>query len=189
MAAILLLVLAFFVPAQSEARNKAPWDQPVGRFEQVEYNAKSYMVAYPNPELTPGAYRPGISRSDVCTPGYSKNYRKELSKTEKVEVYKRYDVPYDTTKYQIDHFIPIGIGGSHDPENLWPQPIVNNAGFYEKQQVAQYLHESVCRGDMELEDARDIMRRDWHLAYKQVQAQKEAKKRPVFKPTPTPKKK
>lgn len=186
MSALILLLLALLVPARSEARNKAAWDQPVGNYEQVEYNAKSYMVAYPNPELTPGVYRPEVSRTEICSPGYSKNYRKELSKVEKVEVYKRYDVPYDTTKYQIDHFIPISIGGSHDPENLWPQPIVNNAGFYEKQQVAQYLHEAVCRGDLELEDARSVIRRDWHDAWKRIQAEKEAKKKANAKTAPTP---
>ena len=148
-----------------------------GKYEQVGLGEKSFTVAYPNPELTPGDVLPGVGKEQVCAPGYSKSYRKELKKSEKKEIYKAYNVEYDTTKYQIDHFIPISIGGSHDPKNLWPQPIIDNIGFIEKQQVAQYLHEAVCRGDMEISMAQEIIRLDWHKVFNEIQEKKASKKK------------
>jgi hypothetical protein len=36
----------------------------------------------------------------------------------------RYGLPAGThPDYEIDHLIPLGLGGSDDSSNLWPQPL------------------------------------------------------------------
>lgn len=136
-----------------------------GNYEEVGFGQKSFMVAYPNTELTPGDIIENATRETVCSSGYSKRMRRDLVKKDKEKIYERYGLPYDSKHYQIDHFIPISIGGSNDPKNLWPQPIVNNAGFIEKQQVANYLHNKVCEGSIDIRDAQIAVKQDWHLVY------------------------
>lgn len=143
------------------------WYGGAGDYEEPAFGEKSYLVAYPNLSLTPGDVITSATREVVCKSGYSKRMRRDLSKNEKAEVYARYGLPYDSKHYQIDHFIPLSLGGSNEPENLWPQPIVNNAGFIEKQQAADYLHTEVCAGRMKIRTAQDKMRADWHAVYRQ----------------------
>jgi hypothetical protein len=143
-----------------------------GNYEEVGFGEKSFMVAYPNKTMTPGKIIPGVTRQDVCQSGYAKKVRSDLTKTKKQMIYRNYNVPYDTSKYQIDHLVPISIGGSNDVENLWPQPIVHNAGYLEKQQVAQWLHEKVCNGSIQIEEAQRLMLKDWHQGWHMLQHEK-----------------
>lgn len=144
-----------------------------GNYEEVGFGQKSFMVAYPNLELTPGDVIPEATRDTVCAKGYSKKMRGEVSKQDKIYVYYRYGLTYDSKHYQIDHFIPLSIGGSNKPENLWPQPIQNNAGFLEKQRVAQYLHEEVCADKINIKDAQEAVRKDWHHVYRHMKGLEE----------------
>lgn len=136
----------------------------IGDYEEVGYDQKSFMVAYPNPALTPGDTVPA-TRETVCSSGYSKRMRRNLSKADKAAIYSRYGLPYDSKHYQIDHFIPLSIGGSNDQKNLWPQPIEKNVGFIEKQQVADFLHRQVCSDAIDIHEAQEMIRKDWHAAF------------------------
>lgn len=139
-----------------------------GNYEEVGFGLKSFMVAYPNPDLTPGDVVADATRDTVCASGYAKKMRREVSKEDKTLIYYRYGLTYDSKHYQIDHFIPLSIGGSNDMKNLWPQPIQNNAGFIEKQQVADYLHRQVCSGAMDIHEAQAQVCKDWHAVYIQT---------------------
>lgn len=139
------------------------------KFEEVPFGQKSFSVAYPNKDLTPGAVVPNATKELVCKPGYSRSMRDELTNDEKKAVYRRYDMDYDSEHYQIDHLIPISIGGSNDITNLWPQPIERNIGFLGKQQVANYLHNEVCAGRMEISVAQEKIKKDWHAVYLTLQ--------------------
>lgn len=134
-------------------------------YEESAFGQKSFGVAYPNKALTPGSAIEGVTVKDVCASGYARHVRQELSQKTKKQVYKKYGVPYDTGRYQIDHFIPISIGGSNEISNLWPQPILNNAGFLEKQQVANYLHKAVCGKKMTIQDAQRQIADNWHAVW------------------------
>lgn len=165
---LLLIVLitvtfqACSVPHKKRPAIKAP--EPTANFEEPRYDDGGYGIAYPNKALTPGSVV-DATREDVCAPGYSKRMRAKVSKQTKALVYYRYGLKYDSKHFQIDHLIPISIGGSNDPDNLWPQPIINNYGFREKQKVAAYLHNQVCADKMDIRDAQEMIRVDWHAVY------------------------
>jgi hypothetical protein len=67
--------------------------------------------------------------------------------------------------YEVDHFIPLELGGSNDIKNLFPEAAEPRPGFHEKDLVENYLHKQVCDGHMTLEDAQNAIRTDWYKVY------------------------
>ena len=122
---------------------------------------------YPNPTLTPGDTVPGVSASQVCTPGYSTSVR-SVSSAEKAEVYRRYGIPNVTGRDEVDHFISLEIGGSNNVTNLWPEPYAPVPGAHQKDKVENYLHAQVCTGAMTLPQAQQTIRSDWYAVYLRI---------------------
>ena len=76
----------------------------------------------PNPNLTGGSVR--IDGHDLnATCGRSKEHRSLMNHARSDEILTRYGLPPGThPDYEIDHLIPLCLGGGDDPSNLWPQP-------------------------------------------------------------------
>jgi hypothetical protein len=82
---------------------------PVGAFE-----------ALPNKNLTGGSVRTG-DREAAC--GHARENRGQMNAARRDEILKRYGLPPGThPDYEIDHLIPLCLGGADDPSNLWAQP-------------------------------------------------------------------
>ena len=74
----------------------------------------------PDKNLTGGSVRTG-DRDAAC--GHAKEHRGPMFSARRDEILKRYRLPPGThPDYEIDHLIPLCLGGSDDPSNLWPQP-------------------------------------------------------------------
>lgn len=65
--------------------------------------------------------------------GYTKKVR-NVTESEKKKVYSEYGLSGNNQGFckgtqgcEIDHLIPLEIGGSNDISNLWPQPYFGNA--------------------------------------------------------------
>jgi len=122
--------------------------------------------AYPNPALTPGAVFADVTAAQVCAPGYSKGVR-DVSSAEKAEVYRRYGIRDTPGAHEVDHFVPLELGGSNELQNLWPEPYTP-PGAHEKDRVEDYLHREVCAGRMSLAEAQQRIRSDWYAVYQQI---------------------
>jgi len=122
---------------------------------------------YPDPTLTPGDVFPDVTAAQICTPGYARRVR-DVPVEEKREVYQRYNIPYTPGKYEVDHFIPLELGGSNAVTNLWPERYSPPPGAHEKDKVENYLHNQVCSGAMTLQQAQDAIRTDWYAIYQQI---------------------
>ncbi|MCC6382466.1 MAG: HNH endonuclease [Dehalococcoidia bacterium] len=122
-------------------------------------------VVRPNPRLTPGDVLP-VAVADVCAAGYSRAVR-DVSASTKDQVYARYGVrrraPGD---YEVDHLVPLAIGGSNDLRNLWPQPAEPRPGYREKDRLEGALHDLVCNGELDLARAQEEVAADWYAAYR-----------------------
>lgn len=82
-------------------------------------------IAVPNPSLTPGSF---------CSPDdpdfrelrYAEQVPvcfRNVSTFRKNKIMKNYGYPVkDRPLYEIDHCIPLSMGGSNHDDNLWPQP-------------------------------------------------------------------
>ena len=119
----------------------------------------------PNPNLTPGAVLT-TDAAVICHPGYSKSVR-HTSGQLKHQVYVEYGISRDNGDYEIDHLIPLGIGGADTRENLWPQSHDTkpwNADMKDK--LENYLHVEVCAGHIAIADAQKAIAADWVAAYR-----------------------
>lgn len=87
----------------------------------------SSVFAFP---LTPN---PAWTTGDICTrqnPDYEQDRYPEkiaycnrnVDSQTKTKIYDLYHVPKECRdRYTIDHFIPLSIGGTNSPANLWPE--------------------------------------------------------------------
>jgi hypothetical protein len=118
----------------------------------------------PDSTLTPGDALP-VTAEQVCKPGYSKSVRYVRGET-KDRVFRRYGIEPQRGKYEIDHLIPLGLGGSNDIKNLWPESHESqpwNADVKDK--LERRLHTLVCNGKLGLEEAQQAIASDWIAAF------------------------
>jgi hypothetical protein len=127
--------------------------------------------AMPNKQLTPGA----ISTTDVhklCRPGFATSVR-HVTQSMKRQVYLRYGVtPVTGRCCEVDHLIPLCLGGANVVENLWPEPYTPRPGAHEKDKTEVWLYGQVCHGKMSLKRAQSIIRDDWYSGYELMEKSK-----------------
>ena len=121
---------------------------------------------YPDHECTPGAIFEGVGTTTVCVHGYTKTVR-NVSTSLKKRIYQSYGVPYPQPfgSYEVDHLIPLGIGGSNDVANLFPEAGEPYPGFKEKDVVENFLRREVCSGRIDLYNAQKQIANDWLSVY------------------------
>jgi hypothetical protein len=99
----------------------------------------------PNPKLSPGEANPNVTVEQLCTSGYSKSVRNVTEKT-KEEVCNSYGIVCTGKTHEVDHIIPLVIGGTNSPLNLFPQSYQTcpyNA--WVKDRLEKFMHHSVCK--------------------------------------------
>lgn len=120
---------------------------------------------YPDHACTPGSVF-DVDLEVMCTPGYTKEVR-NVSTTLKKKIYAAYGIAYPqpTGTYELDHLIPLALGGDNSEENLFPEAEGPKPGFKEKDVVEVYLHEEVCAGHLGLKAAQVQIANDWLAVY------------------------
>lgn len=119
----------------------------------------------PDRACTPGAISPGATVAQICTAGYASSVR-DVGETEKSQVYAEYGIASPApNQYEVDHLIPLELGGSNEIANLWPEASAPAPGFHEKDKVENYLHDQVCSGTLALKDAQAEIVNDWLDVY------------------------
>lgn len=122
----------------------------------------------PDPAMTPGDVIEGITKDDVCTPGYSKKVR-NVPKRVKDQVYRQYGrQKAEGICCEVDHLVSLELGGSNDVKNLWPELYEPRPGAYEKDKVEDHLHHEVCKGTITLAEAQKEIARDWYEIYLRI---------------------
>jgi hypothetical protein len=120
----------------------------------------------PDPKLTPGDTFEVIAQ-DVCVPGYAKKVR-AVPAWLKRQAYAEYGITqYKTGDYEVDHLIPLSLGGSNSIRNFWPQSTKTAPwNSYVKDALERKLHKLVCAGQLDLETAQREIASNWIEAYK-----------------------
>jgi hypothetical protein len=121
----------------------------------------------PDRHCTPGAIDPAVTQADVgstiCVSGYTTTVRPPESQTGKfkfVQAYPAYHLAAGTES-ELDHLVPLELGGANDAANLWPQ-----AGSLPnpKDTVERALNRAVCDGRIPLRRAQRAIARNWETA-------------------------
>lgn len=113
----------------------------------------------PNPQMTPGEAQTTdlglICTSPVRVP-------RDVPVSVKMQVFINYHIPWANHHlYEVDHLIPIELGGANTIANLWPEfgPIPNP-----KDRVENRLHALVCTGKVTIEVAQHDIAVNWKEA-------------------------
>ena len=125
----------------------------------------------PDPRCTPGSIDPRVTQADIrstiCRKGWTSTVRPPESQTERF----KYDVAYPaygtptSERTELDHLVPLELGGSNDATNLWPEyPPSPNP----KDKVEDVLNAAVCDGRIGLAAAQDAIASDWLTAEKKL---------------------
>jgi hypothetical protein len=116
----------------------------------------------PNPALTPGAIQSSDTAA-ICTPGWAEAHRDVSYATEDYVAHE-----YGLSShygYEIDHLIPLELGGSNAVSNLWPEPYNSPYGAHQKDGLEDYLHQQVCDDGLPLATAQHEIAANWYAAW------------------------
>ncbi len=175
--ALLLIGIALVIAAAWMLAHRAP-----------VVPAEPPVAALPDRRLTPGAVDPAVTDADICAhdwaPGdppqrggdltYSKAAR-HTSRATKDEVFAEYRVtnPHDRGQsWEIDHLVPLGLGGRDTPANLWPESRLGSGmNAWAKDRLEYRLYRLVCdpppgASRMPLREAQAAFTSDWVAAYR-----------------------
>jgi hypothetical protein len=124
----------------------------------------------PDPRCTPGSIDPAVTQADIrstiCRYGWTRTVRPPEPQTERFKfhvAYTAYGLGWKTT--ELDHLVPLELGGSNDATNLWPEP---HPSSYAKDRVENALNHAVCTGRVTLTKAQSAIAADWLTAEKQL---------------------
>ena len=120
----------------------------------------------PDRACTPGTVLPSATKEPVCKVGYTKRVRNVPERVKNL-VYQRYGITrHPRGTYEMDHLIPLELGGSNKQKNLFPQAAEPRPGFHEKDLLENQLHASVCDGRMKLKTAQRLIATNWLKTYR-----------------------
>jgi hypothetical protein len=119
----------------------------------------------PDPALTPGA----VGTTDtvfICSGHYARSVR-HTSGDLKSLIYREYHIRRRHGHYEVDHLIPLGLGGADVRENLWPESFDTEPwNAARKNDLEEFLHDKVCAGHLALPEAQRAIAADWIAAYR-----------------------
>lgn len=125
----------------------------------------SHAGILPDLTLTSGTAYSNVTTKDVCSKGWAKKHRK-VTNAMRDAVFRQYQTPYEPGRYEVDHLIPLELGGTNDISNLWPEAYEPRPGAHEKDEVENELHWRVCLGQMSLQEAQSVISQDWYTFYR-----------------------
>lgn len=123
----------------------------------------------PNGLQTPGATSK-VDAKKLCAADYESSV-KPASDWQKAEALSRYGLRPEKFDGVLEHVVPVSLGGTNDPDNLYPFHAQGEYTLEAKQQLVARVRDLVCNGKMTVKQAQDVFKKDWTKGYKQyVQA-------------------
>ena len=117
----------------------------------------------PSSFQTPGN-KGKASEAQVCAADFEASV-KPIAKWQRDQALERYGRRPEDFTGELDHLIPLSLGGTNDPDNLWPLPANKDIGPTQKKELELKLHERVGAKTLKLKAAQDAIKKDWVKAY------------------------
>ena len=166
----------------NETDTAVPTDHPWGQVAKTS-GCRS-RNGLPDSGCTPGDILLEEDESIICSPAFKTGTVRDqtTSRTQKRSVYPAYDVPFPPADQsqgkaqvcEIDHLVPLQLGGADTLANLWPQCSPGYAdwqgpGFRDKDGFENYLWFRVCKKqNLSLHNAQINIAADWRKAWEQA---------------------
>lgn len=131
------------------------------------------LSALPDRRCSPGAYYSGLTLQVLCSSGFHTSSIRAVSDSMRHTIEAEYGLApraYGHT-LEIDHVVPLELGGSNDAANLFPEqarPTGGGAGFRAKDRLENAAHSLVCRGTISLTAAQHAIATNWERFYRQI---------------------
>jgi hypothetical protein len=147
----------------------------VGRTVLLGARARSggcLLGSLPDRRCSPGAYYSGLSSSTLCSVSFSTSSIRNVSEGERHAVEAEYGLAARSygRALEVDHIVPLELGGSNDAANLFPEQAkpADGAGYHLKDKLENAVHRLVCQGTLPLRRAQREMAGNWEQLYKKV---------------------
>jgi hypothetical protein len=120
----------------------------------------------PDPSLTPGQARTA-NIGEVCsTPtGALRHWSRERDD----KIMREYNLPLGPhPQFEVDHLIPLCLGGADSDRNLWPQPRRSIGPVWNaerKDELEARMCALACSGQLDVVEAQRTIAEDWTAAY------------------------
>lgn len=136
-----------------------------GAGASVAHYRYDHRYALNNLRVSPGATF-GVGAAAICRSGYAESVR-HVTEAEERRVYAEYGITHRASgQYEVDHVIPLELGGNNALKNLWPEPNDHPHGYLNsKDKLENRLHALVCTHQVSLALARATISRNWVAAY------------------------
>jgi hypothetical protein len=154
-----------------ETQYFADWNEPAEGACAVRMK-NGYPV--PDARCTPGGMNPSVTLDVLRDPAWRTKAVRNCASSEaqKHVAYRWYDVEKprinsnENQVCELDHLVPLELGGTDGLGNIWPQcgpdaVSLNQRYFKQKDHVENYLAEEVKAGRMPLSEAQRGIAKDW----------------------------
>jgi hypothetical protein len=103
------------------------------------------------------------------------------------QVFTAYGIPYSAhSRYELDHLIPLELGGNNASTNLWPETLADDRGpGPNKDALKNHLHALVCHHQLGLATAQRAITTNWVQAWDVYEHQPIARSVPTRRPVRT----
>jgi hypothetical protein len=125
------------------------------------------IAVVPDPTLTPGAIRT-TAITDICSHG-TRGLR-HWSRERDDRILAEYGLPPGPhPDIEVDHLVPLCLGGADADANLWPEPrqsIEPEWNAERKDELEHRLCELACAGALDVGEAQKEIAEDWTESYR-----------------------
>ncbi len=141
---------------------------PVALGERTRGSGCQLRGALPDRRCTPGSVFRDSSPKVFCKSGYTKLVRHVTSATKR-RVYAEYGIgSHPAGQYEVDHLVPLELGGSNSIANLFPEAASPHPGFHEKDRLENETHDRACDGRNSFRSLQERIASDWTALYVQL---------------------
>ena len=168
----LALILGLLLPVVSGCTAVPPSGADTGSYSPAAPGSCHLRGDLPDPGCTPGAADDRVTQdtigTTICRRGYTATVRPPVSvtgpiKTERMAAYGESGVR--KSDIELDHLIPLELGGASTVANLWPEPRRGPLGAATKDELESALNARVCSGSVTLAAAQQAIASNWEAAY------------------------
>jgi hypothetical protein len=141
--------------------------------EPRKRTSECVLDSLPDRRCSPGAYSSRLTKTVICSSRFHRGKLRRLSRSEEHAVEREYDLPAGSYRdaLEIDHIVPLRLGGSNNVANLFPQEYAfanHSPGYVIKNRLDARLHTLVCAGRIGLRTAQRRIAANWEKLYREM---------------------